>query len=84
MKRFRSSFSLSRNSSTDFTCFLGVLLHLSGFVTLAVMFACLSQLLVLLVLDESLALRLEPAILPPLLYDHVTFSAQRSVRAYTI
>ena len=48
------------------------------------MFACPSQLLVLLVLDESFLLRLEPEILLPLLRGHVTFSAQRSVRACPI
>ncbi len=48
------------------------------------MFAYPSQLLILLVIDESLLLRLEPVILPPLLYNYITFLAQRLVRAYPI
>lgn len=48
------------------------------------LFACPSQPLVFLGLDESLLLRLETAILSPLLRDHVTFPAQRPVRAFPI
>ncbi len=59
-----------------------ILWRLSVFAPLAAVSASPSQPLVLLTVDGSLLLRREPAILPPSLPDHVTFSAQRSVRAY--
>ena len=65
-------------------CSSSIRLYLSGFVLLAVMFAYPSQPLVFLGLDASLLLGLETAILSPSLHAHVTFSIQRSVRAYPI